>query len=319
MKLYCRNLCILPVIIILLSLSLAIGAASEKVSDKKIEAANSSWIFTGMATNEAEDRYYYYFHLQQQKDVSTAKVILVDAQSKKQLRYYIQEADTAENDNSEWQVGRAFLRFNVINNSWIFGLKSKNNEGFNFRVELLKQSEDADNEKELAAGLRMKILNAKRMNGHLRWGADKKEEFVTAELNWYQNITQMENELQGKPLQNVFCFLDNGNHFYSVTLPLNKARSASQIQWRDAEGKTVTASQFLQQKIMNNDRIRLTLKVPKTQLFVEDMVDHEVGSLQAGFATIAGKSAGFCFMDQLDVNAPPVHQLKERELLDGLS
>ncbi len=304
MKLNFRKFRIFLVGILCLSCSLHALSDNPPPEDKK-DIADSSWTFVGVASNEVNERYYYYFQLIQQKRMRTAQVLLVDAENKNKQHYFIQEEKSTSESSSSWQAGRAFLRFNAINNSWIFGLKNNNGEGFNFRVELLKQSEEADNEKDLAKGVHLKVTNIRRMNGHVRWGKDKKEEFVTGDQNWYRNITVQDAKVFHSAVQGVFCFLNDGARFYSVKLPLEKAKSASEIRWWNPEGKTRRVSQFLQQKALNG-QIRLSLKVPSVRLTVQDLLWGQSPShpLQAGFALTADKPSGFCFIDQMDFKIP---------------
>jgi len=302
MKLNFRKFSIFLVGILCLSCSLH-ALSDNPPPEDKTDIADSSWTFVGVASNEENERYYYYFQLIQQARMRTVQVLLVDAQNKNKQEYFLKEEKSAPETLSSLQAGRAFLRFNAINNSWIFGLKNKNGEGFNFRVELLKQSEEADNEKDIAKGVHLEVTNIRRMNGHVRWGKNKKEEFVTADQNWYRNIVVQDAKVFHSTIQGVFCFLNDGARFYSVKLPLEKAKSASEIRWWDPEGKSRRVSQFLQQKVMDG-KILLSLKVPAIRLTVEDLLwqPSPANILQAGFVSTADKSSGFCFIDQMDFN-----------------
>lgn len=298
----------------LIALSLCLGfsldgrAIAENDQRTKPSAnVNASWMFTGVASNEDNQAYYYYFQLTYNNGLASVQILLVDAVNKRKIHYAFQQRKKSIQDLANIEVARAFLRFNAINNSFVFGLKNKAQQGFNFRVELLEQPENTASEKELSKGLSLKVINPKRMNGHIHWGKNIKEEFVTADVNVYRDVSSDLQVPLSSKLLGVFCFLKDGNRFYNIQLPEEKAKSASQTQWTDSKGESVAVSQFIQIKSINHSKIKVSLKIPKIQLTIDELSlqREEAAQLRAGFATQNNHTVGFCYLDSVNFNYVP--------------
>ena len=299
---YKRVFCFLLLCILSLGLSLGISALNSHELDNNSVNLHSSWTFAGLASNEDKQVYYYYFQLGFNESMTSVQVLLVDAINKRQIRYFLKQKKSKTQDLSHWEVGRAFLRFNAINNSYVFGLKNKASQGFNFRVELLNSTEQDDNEKELSKGIRLKVVNPKQMNGHIRWGKSSQEEFVTADVNVYRDLSKEAHSPLTAALEGVFCFLNDGNRFYSVQLHDEKAKSASQTQWITPQGEARLVSQFIQIEHLQDTHTQLGLEIPKTQLTIDDTLLQPEGRphLRAGCAFNKNKIVGFCYFDNVD-------------------
>src|SRR5690554_2844923 len=106
MKLNFRKFSIFLVGILCLSCSLH-ALSDNPPPEDKTDIADSSWTFVGVASNEENERYYYYFQLIQQARMRTAQVLLVDAQNKNKQEYFLKEEKSAPETLSSWQAGRA--------------------------------------------------------------------------------------------------------------------------------------------------------------------------------------------------------------------
>ena len=104
-----------------------------------INSLEAYWVFSGLVTNENGEPYNYYFQMQRKDNQFQHVAMLMDSQTKKLLLFDESDATLSHFVTTNWHVGEAFMQFNPINNSWVFGVKTKANKGFNFKVDMLGQ------------------------------------------------------------------------------------------------------------------------------------------------------------------------------------
>ena len=142
-----------------------------------LEPMVGSWTFSGMVTNESGDRYGYFFQIQRQGSDFHAKTALIDGQTNKLILFYEGSEKIDKSTQLNWHVGCSFIRYNPINDSWVFGVKAENEKGFNFKVDMLKQA-NVNNDHEtliLRPGVELQALQTSRLNGHVLTGTGNKE------------------------------------------------------------------------------------------------------------------------------------------------
>ncbi|MCC5791594.1 MAG: hypothetical protein JJT82_03165 [Legionellaceae bacterium] len=305
---YYRFFYLLTALVSFLLSSLAMAAPDEgRDGSEKQTAVFQSWTFVGKARNEADELYYYYFQLQQQGQWTTVQALLLKDRSPSYLHYYHSEETTQAQHEHSFRVGKTFMRFNPISNSWIFGLKTSEEQSFNFRVELLQQSDMTQKKKSLAKDIDLIMLAPKQMNGHVRFDDHKKEEFVTARENWYRHIRR-EGQSNTNPLiEGVFCFFDDQSRLYALSVPLERAQSASEVVWLNAKGAPINVSQFIQLKERGEDSLILSLAVPARRFTLSHLLtgSENQPDLKAGFIERKNKRAGFCFIDTVGLTPQP--------------
>src|SRR5690349_218218 len=147
---------------------------AKKETSPSSNALQADWVFSGMVTNESGEHYNYYFQIQRNDRKFHAVATLIDSQTKNVLLYEENTTLIEHFDGNNWQVGSLFLQFNPINNSWVFGVKTKDKKGFNFKVDMLKQAENTPTIQDLRSGIELLINQTGRLNGHLLSGTENK-------------------------------------------------------------------------------------------------------------------------------------------------
>lgn len=258
-------------------------------------ADHASWVFSGVVTNEIGENYGYFFQIERDDKQFHSIAALFEEQNNKVI--VLDEGQATINDPSSynWQVGRAFLRFNPINESWIFGLQTQDNKGFNFKVDMLSQSKRIPILQDVQQGIAVQVNQTNHLNGHLQAGDENKEQFVTAKNTWFRQLSLKEHQDKVPAFTNVLCRFNDGSGFYSLKLNDHDALHRTLAGWSDDQGLTKGASPFIkiwQEKEGQwhirgaSSRLHLVLKEPMKQ-----------DSVMAGFVK-EGKAPGFCMVSQ---------------------
>lgn len=288
---------------IILFISTGVFAADETEVEQPIqliEPTVGSWTFSGMVTNENGDKYGYFFQIQRQGADFHAKTALIDGQTNKLILFYEGNEKIDEANKLNWQVGRSFIRYNPINDSWVFGVKAEDDKGFNFKVDMLKQasSNNAPETLELRPGVELQALQTSLLNGHVQTGTGNKEQFVTGNNAWFGKLWFSKDQKTPHDISTTFCRLSNDNGFYSANLKEPDATRASVAGWRDATGNKVKMSQFLSIKSLAKDQCMLSLGLPKLHLKVSNTLKQEENAplSVAGFSE--ENPGGFCYVTE---------------------
>ena len=267
----------IAILLFILFLSPA-GFAENKSTDDVVSKPNAaesgSWTFSGMVTNESGDRYGYFFQIQRQDNDFQVKTALVDGQSNQLLFFYEEKESIANPDVLNWHVGHSFMRYNPINDSWIFGVKMGNAQRFNFKVDMLKQTDDDKETIALRPGLQLQALQTSRVNGHIQIASDAKEQFVTAKNAWFGKLWLNEKQKSAHDISTTFCRLSNDNGFYSANLKEADATGAAVAGWRDSAGNKVKMSQFISIKSLADNQCLLNVGLPKLHLKLNNTLKH---------------------------------------------
>lgn len=289
---------VLP-LILFSSLSVFAAEVDESQVPSQIpEPTIGSWTFSGMVTNENGDKYGYFFQMKREGSDFHAKTALIDGKTNKLLLFYEGDEKIPQPNLLNWHVGRSFIRYNPINDSWIFGLKLKDNKGFNFKVDMIKQTNSPNETKELKPGITIQAIQSSRLNGHLQTGADEKEQFVTGNKSWFAKLRFSKDPQVAQEINATFCRLSNEKGFYSANLKQPHTAKTTVSGWRDASGSAVRMSQFVSIKSLGNNESMLQVGWPKLNLKVFNTLQNED---KAPFS-IAGFSkenpSEFCFVTQ---------------------
>jgi len=282
-----------------LSIGCAYAADVEEAEQtlQPVEPMVGSWTFSGMVANESGDKYGYFFQMQRQGSDFHAKTALIDGETNQLVLFY--EADEVIDKSTQlnWRVGRSFIRYNPINDSWVFGVKDENQKGFNFKVDMLKQANNDNETLVLRPGVELQALQTSRLNGHVQTGADK-EQFVTGNNAWFGKLWFTKDQKTAHDISTTFCRLGNDNGFYSANLKEADATGAAVAGWRDAMGNKVKMSQFISIKSLDKDQCLLSIGLPKLQLKVINTLKQKENSPLsiAGFSK--ENQSGFCYVTQ---------------------
>ncbi|QMT59926.1 hypothetical protein [Legionella sp. PC997] len=254
-----------------------------------------SWTFSGMVKNESGDHYGYFFEMQRQGSDFHTKAALIDGQTNQLVFFYEGQEKIEQSTSLDWHIGYSFIRHNPINDSWVFGVKAADKKGFNFKVDMLKQANNA-NESILRPGVKLQVLQTSQLNGHVR--IDEKEQFVTGNKAWFGKLVLNDVQKDTHDISTTFCRLNDDNGFYSANLKEKDATSAAVAGWLDPLGNKVKMSQFVALKPLKDDQCMLSIGLPKLHLTLintlkmNDPAQHTV----AGFSK-EGRE-GFCFVTQ---------------------
>lgn len=252
------------------------------------------WTFSGLVRNENGELFNYYFQMQRKAINFHAIATLIDAKSQEVLVFEESTKTIEKPDLFNWRVGQSFLQFNPINNSWVFGVKTKNKNGFNFKVDLL-QAENNPESQFLRSGVELSVNQTGRLNGHVQLAEGVKEQFVTAPKAWFKQVTVHQSQSGQHSLTGILCQFDDGSGFYSVNLPEEDALRGAIAGWRDEQGTPVSMSQFVsvQEKIDNSWQVRI--QYPRVNFTMKDILADKEGEkrhLAAGMTQ--GDRRGFC-------------------------
>lgn len=264
------------------------------------DLTHANWVFSGMVTSESGDEYGYYFQMQRQDKHFQVTASIVNAQDREVLMFYKSEAQIKNSQDLKWQVGRAFLSFNPINESWIFGLKVKDQQGFNFKVDLLSQSQADESIKGLSQGLKLIVNQTGRINGHIQFGKQKKEEFVTSSNAWFRQVWLSSSSIKPLPLSSLFCRFNDGSGLYSFNLKTEEADEGAIAGLCDAKGNPSSLSQFIEINEHSPDHLwSIHIASPEMSFKLSDSIKSP--ELLAGFIAEGAKS-GFCVLckDELE-------------------
>lgn len=263
---------------------------------QSIEPTIGSWTFSGMVKNESGDKYGYFFEMQRQGADFHTKAALIDGETNQLVFFYEDKEKIEQSTPLDWHVGNSFIRYNPINDSWVFGVKAADKKGFNFKVDMLKQTNNAHETLVLRPGVKFQVLQTSQLNGHLR--IDDKEQFVTGNKAWFGNLVLNNEQKDTHEISTTFCRLNDDNGFYSANLKEKDATSAAVAGWLDPLGNRVKMSQFVSIKSLADDQCMLSIGLPKLNLKLintlkaNDPLSHAI----AGFSK--DSRGGFCFVTQ---------------------
>lgn len=285
----------------ILSISYVSAAPVDVVKDDEVHSKNTIafdsmqayWVFSGMVTNESGERFNYYFQMQRKEQHLHAVAMLMDSQTRKVLIFEHGYTGSAHFAIPNWRVGRIFLQFNPISNSWVFGVKEKANRGFNFKVDMLSQKINTPTIQDLRTGVELLVNQTGHLNGHLQTGETSKDQFVTAPKAWFKQMWVNKPQANSHPLTGVLCQFNDGSGFYSVNLQEADALRGAVAGWRNDEGISLPMSQFVSVHALQGDTWQIGVSSPKVHLSLENSLANEnQNQLIAGLAE--GKMPGFC-------------------------
>lgn len=283
-----------------LFMSSSLFADAEEIEQvlQPVEPLVGSWTFSGMVNNESGERYGYFFQMQRHGSDFHSKTALIDGQTNKLVLFYEGDEKIENSTQLNWHVGRSFIRYNPINDSWIFGVKVEDKKGFNFKVDMLKQANKDNETSILRPGVELQALQTSSLNGHVQTGAENKEQFVTGNNAWFGKLWFSKEQQTAHDISTTYCRLSNDNGFYSANLKESDATGAAVAGWRDATGNKVKMSQFISIKNLADNQSMLSVGLPKLKLKLFNTLNTENNkSLSiAGFSK--ENPRGFCFVTE---------------------
>ncbi|WP_133129514.1 hypothetical protein [Legionella yabuuchiae] len=285
-----------PLLILALLFSCSIHADElEKPSLLPTETPQASWVFSGIINNEEGDQFGYLFQVQRDNTKFHALAAIVDANTHEVL-IFEESSEILENpDPCKWQIGRAFLTFNPINENWVFGLKNKGKKGFNFKVDMLLQQAKSPKSYGLRSGVELMINQTGRINGHINLGQDQKEQFVTANNAWFSHVWLTEKQDKPHFFSNLLCHFTDGSGLYSANMKEEDVHQGAIVGLCDREGNALTMSQFID--IKENENNVWHIRIPSPKMTFELSGSFQQSDVLAGFIS-KGEKEGFCLLSK---------------------
>ena len=253
------------------------------------------WAFSGVAFGEDGEQYGYFFQMDRDGSHFRSHTALFDAQTKAVILSDESEAQLDAPKSYYWRVGHSFLKFNPINDSWVFGLKTKDQKGFNFKIDMASSLDKPARSEMLRSGVLVLVGQTSLLNGHIKIGDDKKEQFVTAKHAWFRQVWMTSSQDTDHAINGVLCRFDDGSSFYSVNLPESDALRGASAGWFDPEGVPAAMSQFIRVKTLTN-KDEVDIRIPSPERHVILSLGLKNASVMAGFVT--GKTPGFCVLSE---------------------
>lgn len=275
-----------------------------------MSSPQADWAFSGVVTNESGEHYNFYLQIQRNNKQLKGVATLIDEVNKNVVLYEEGSSLIEVTDGTSWQVGHIFLRFNPINNSWVFGVKTSHDKGFNFKVDMLGLSEKVSSKQQgLRQGVEFLISQTGRLNGHIQTGG--KEQFITAPKAWFRQIWVSKPQTFNHPFTGILCDFHDGSAFYSVSLQEPDALRGAIAGWRDEKGTPVAMSQFVSLEEEKEGSWQIRIPSPKVNLTLEDMLVNINSNHRLIAGIINGNMTGFCAISQNEITEDPVELKKE--------
>lgn len=277
----------------LLSITTPCFSEIDSTPSNPIDANKINWVFTGHVIDDNGDVYNYFFQMQRNETKFNATAALFDAQTQQPLFQYSSDTTIETPTTNDWRVGDAFLHFNPINETWFFGVKTNNKQGFNFKVDLLKQPENHLVAQELRPGLAFIVSQTGEINGHILNGVTKQDRFVAASSAWFRQIWLTQPQEKSHQLSSVLCRFNDDSGFYSMMLKDSTALQGAVAGLFDKQGSAGEISQFIRVSHENEGPWHIQANSPSFDLVLSACVEQD--TITSGFVE---KQAikGFCFL-----------------------
>lgn len=277
---------------------------AEDVSEPKplmpLAEKHANWVFSGSVSNETGETYEYFLQAKRHDDKVAAFVSLVDAQSKAVLFTQNAEMQIKDDDQADrWAIGDIFIRYNAINSSWVFGFKTTNQIGFNFKVDMLNQSDQNPKMHNLHEGVNMMIVQTGQVNGHMTIKENDASQFVSGSHAWFRQIVMTESPSKLSELHGLLCRFDDGSGLYSMKLVDADATKGTFSGLYSAEGASTAISQFIHIDHLSSGPWRVRVPYPKLQFELSNVLqDH---AIVLGFVD-KKETPGFCVISKEDLS-----------------
>ena len=282
--------------LLLLLFPLSVNAKAKFEHAPHAKHAFERWLLTGIVSDEHGIHFGYAFLVNRigEKMESLSQVIKLRTN---QLVFSDKNVSEFKKDNEKinWRIGKDFIKYNPINESWVFGSKQKT--GFNLRYEGINANRKDVEKIESIEGLKFYSLLSNRTNGNLVY--ENKALFVTSKNAWIYH--QWLDSVNNKKYLRMMCRFNDDTGLDYLKVYQNDKITATNAEWIDAKGNTLPVSQFSRLKRIKPNQWELNLLTPKKKLIINtqqpidliakgDTTTVEVGAL-------AGDVKGFCVID----------------------
>ena len=272
----------------------------DSVGFMPTNSKHANWMFAGTVVNdESGENFNYIFQIERNGEKFHAFVLVMDGQTNEISVVEDSQAIIQNAEDYNWNVGRAFLRFNPINASWVLGIVDKNKFSFNFKIDLLKPSQQLPVTQELRRGVGLIILSTGQLNGVIKRKPTEPEQFVTASTTWFRQLWLMNDDVSLNHIKGLLCQFYDWSGLYSVSILEPDALRGSIASAIDAGGKLVKISQFVDLKENEKHDWQINITSPASQWLMKSVFTNEListGLIQqkntTGFCVISRDNLG---------------------------
>ena len=214
---------------------------------------------TGIVHNEQDESFGIHFAIYRQNQHYQALASISDINQNKIIwqnsATIIQSKLLEDGDH----IGPFFWSSSPINSSLIIGY----NDGLHLKFDLLEPTNITPTSS-LTKSLKIKQYWSGQINGHIF--ADQKEQFVTGQGAWLQQIWQNYIDQNNHPFQELLCKFDDGQSLTALQLHEADAIRAASVGRFDARGQKQNVSQFLNLRM--DDQKQSKIQIGKTDEFI---------------------------------------------------
>ena len=259
-------------------------------------------MFTGEVNSDNAERYQYVFQLQRDASMFHVAAWLFDAETKQVLLHEEKIASLIESNAYNWKIGHAFLRFNAINASWVFGAKLDAQHGFNFKVDMLKPAQKTPITQLLRKGVAFIIMQTGPLDGHIVLPNQVGSQFVNSKKTWFRQIWAERASDPTHPLKGVLCQFNDGSGFYSMNIYETDALRGAVAGLFDASGSAMNVSQFINVSHATDGQWHIRIPSPMMHVVLTDSMQDP--NLAGGFVQYM-QQQGFCLVNEALLNPMP--------------
>jgi hypothetical protein len=262
-------------------------------------ADSESWTFSGIVFDESNARYGYSFLVLRQGDLFKVISQVVLMSNGEELFHYLSEKEIKNHEQQgvNLKINDAFLRYNEVSDSWVFGVNQK--QGFNFRVEA---NQKYDYRTEHVPGVSFYSLQGMRINGQL--SLKDKNVFVVAKNAWLSH--QWRDSLSSSyNIKRLYCRFGEDKGLLLEQINRGDDRLFDGATLLEASGKQDSVSQFVQLSKLKESKWEVHVISPKLDLIVESVTPLDLESpygtltLYAGIIQKAPSiTGGFCILTE---------------------
>lgn len=176
------------------------------------------------------------------------------------------------NEESD-HLGSFFWNYSPINSTLIIGFNDHQHQHLHLKFDLLEPTNITPASR-LTKYLKLKQAWSGQMNGHIT--VDRKEEFVTSQAAWLQEIWQNSKDQNHHEFKELLCKFEDGESLYAIQVHELDALKAANVGRYNALGQKQNISQFINLVLDKTQEISIPLGKPsdKMQLFPLGQLPH---------------------------------------------
>lgn len=279
-----------------LLLLLTSASYAHSALTKKDMIDNGVWQFSGIVSTDEGNKYGYFFKITKNTHKVFINTAILNANNGKALLSEESElnldSDPAVLDNIKTE--HIFVKYNPVNERWVFGIKQVGNLGFSFKIDMLQEQKPY--EQKIDNFTTVQIIQTGRANGHMKLMANAEEQFVTANRTWLQ-ITKT-NQKDRKTISNMLCQFNDGSGIYNTNYKEKNIIKANVTKFLSANGQNIAISQFIKTR-SNKEDTNLQINIPYPSMILTLNTPYKSVNNTAGFFQQAENTEGFCTMDDI--------------------